>query len=204
MRYLDKILKFVSEYKLILIILGLYFSFQKIIISIYKEAFIDTFLSKFTRSLPTDLIFLFLVIFCILWTINKIHKEFYIKNETIVHIFLVFLFYCYCRITFNDTLLPLKLFSAIKYSDILFVYLFSPILVKSLFKNKRNEINENNDITIFNDNPLVNSSQDILRRKEVALKAVRFIKGNHSNNSVAIGIVGRWGEGKTTFMSFME
>lgn len=204
MRYLDKILKFILDYKLILIILGVYFSLQNIIVPIYKKAFIDNFLSKFTTSLINDVIFLLLVIFSILWTINKINKGFYIKNVTVTHSILVLFFYCYCRIAFNDKLLPLKLFSGIKYSDILFVSLISPILVKSLFKNKRKEINEDNDITIFNDNPLLNSSQDILRRKEVALKAVRFIKGNHSNNSVAIGIVGKWGEGKTTFMSFME
>ncbi|WBV60103.1 P-loop NTPase fold protein [Chryseobacterium camelliae] len=204
MKFLDRILEFISNFKLILILLGIYFSLENIIVPIYKKAFIDTFLSKFTTSLTNDLIFLFIVIFSILLATNKINRGFYIKNVTITHIVLVLLFYFYCRIVFNDKLLPLKLFSEIKYSDILFVSLICPILVKSLFKNKRKEINEDNDITIFNDNPLLNSSQDILRRKEVAVKAVRFIKGNHSNNSVAIGIVGRWGEGKTTFMSFME
>jgi DNA-binding Lrp family transcriptional regulator len=206
MNYLDKILKLISDYKLILIILGIYFSLENIIVHLYQRALVDTILTKFTASLINDLLFFILVSISILWVANKIRKGFYIKDVTIVYIVLVFLFYSYLRILFADTLLSLKIFQQIKYTDILFVFLLSAISVKLhfMYRHRKKPINEESDIAFYNDNPLTHSSNDVLRRKVTALKAARFIKGNHSDSSVAIGIVGKWGEGKTTFMSFIE
>ncbi|KUF41643.1 hypothetical protein AS361_17460 [Myroides marinus] len=94
-------------------------------------------------------------------------------------------------------------FPTIKYFDIFFIVTIIPlILITGFWIKHKHTKNEKSDF--FDDAPIDNLDEDILNRTQKAIQVSRLIKGNKSKTSLAIGIVGEWGNGKTSFMSFIE
>lgn len=206
MKSIEILLSFISKYKFTLILIALFLSLEKVIVSLYKKVIVDTFLSKFTSSPINDILFALVIIFLIIGTLHKIHIRFYITINTIVYLIFIMLFYSYVRFIYSDNLLGLMDENRIKYFDLIYVLFLCTIITKSAF-NRINKglINQSEEkISFYDDTPELSSEKDVLNRKELALKVGRYIKSNPSLNPIAIGIVGKWGEGKSTFMSFIK
>uniref|UniRef100_UPI003219E676 KAP family P-loop NTPase fold protein n=1 Tax=Chryseobacterium sp. TaxID=1871047 RepID=UPI003219E676 len=62
----------------------------------------------------------------------------------------------------------------------------------------------NQDDKLYDDNPIDKSDNDILGRKPKAIQIARLLKNNKTKSSTAIGIVGKWGDGKSSFMNLIE
>ncbi|AKH95536.1 hypothetical protein M876_13260 [Elizabethkingia anophelis FMS-007] len=92
---------------------------------------------------------------------------------------------------------------SIKYFDILFLLFLIPIIVKLLETQKSNDYDDY-DNELYDDSPKISLSEDILDRAALVHSVIRGIKNYNSNQILAIGIVGEWGVGKTSFMSFIE
>ena len=204
MNFLDKTFNQILEYKWISLFTFLYFSFQNPLNEIFKDYVVKPILLKFSNSLFIEFAFFLIIILLIISAINKYIKGFYFKNTTIVYSIFIVLFYSYIRFKFNNNFQSLSLFSSLKYFDIIYFVFGIIILLFCSIKLKQKKQKLVETISFFNDNAIQNSSEDILNRKEKSLQVARFIKSNYSKSSIAVGIVGKWGEGKTSFMSLIE
>lgn len=62
-----------------------------------------------------------------------------------------------------------------------------------------------NNINFLGDNAISSIDDDLFNFKHYALKVQKFIQFNSSNpNPITIGIYGKWGEGKTSFLNLIE
>lgn len=196
-------MKYFYRYKGIITLLLVSFFFKDFFVPYYKKYIVEPFLEKFNHSIITDIIFSIIVLFILYWIIQKIKIKFYLKNESIVYSFISIIIYTIIRIIYAEQLLETKTFNFIKYSDILYVFALIPITVKIGFSYRTNGLSHKKQ-EIFDDNPLKNPDNDILNRRSKVNQVKRLIVGNHSKNSLALGIVGDWGSGKTSFMNFIE
>lgn len=204
MKFIDKLTIPFIDYKWIIILLFLYFAFEDFITTQYKLYIVNTLLTKFSNSVFTEFIFFLLIFFTLLLAINKYLKGFYFKINTIVYFIIALCFYTYIRSVFRTDLQSLQTLSFLKYFDLLYFIIGINILLHLFLKFKKKDRISYENIPVYIDAPISNSSEDILNRKEKALQVARFIKSNYSDSSIAIGIVGKWGDGKTSFMSLIE
>ncbi|WP_221411893.1 KAP family P-loop NTPase fold protein [Empedobacter brevis] len=150
------------------------------------------------------LIFLTLLFLCY-WVYSKIKIKFYLKKDYIIYSLLSVFIYGYIRYSYSDDLLGMNILSKVKYFDFFLLLAIVPIiLIVSFWYFNRGKEKENKKSDFYDDNPINCSEEDILNRKQKAIQVARLIKGNKSKTSLAIGIVGEWGNGKTSFMNFIE
>jgi predicted KAP-like P-loop ATPase len=57
---------------------------------------------------------------------------------------------------------------------------------------------------MFPDNPVLDPAQDKFNRLPFAQRIAEVIVSRRDSSSIAIGIYGAWGEGKTTVFNFVE
>lgn len=196
-------MKNIYQYKNLIITLLILFFFKDFFKPYYEKYIISPFLVKFNQSIFTDFIFFIAIIFLVYWATQKIKIKFYLKNDYMVYSMVAILFYTIIRFKYYDQLLETETFSQINYSDIVYFLALIPIALKIGFIAKVKDTS-NQKQEFFDDNPLKNPDEDILNRKSKANQVKRLIVGNKSKNSLAIGIVGDWGNGKTSFMNFVE
>lgn len=193
-------MKYIYKYKNHILITLLLLFFKDFFLQYYQKYIVDTILVEFNKSISSDILILFIILFSCGWLFSKIKIRFYLKDDYIIYS-LIFLLICgYIRYNYENELLETYFFSSIKYFDIYFLLGVIPLILMFAFWITNN-VKENEESEFFNDIP---ADEDILNRKPKALQVTRLIKGNKSKTSLAIGIVGEWGDGKTTFMSFVE
>lgn len=196
-------MKHISKYKNLIIILLILFLFRDFFNPYYQKYIVEPFLAKFNQSIQTDFIFFVAIIFLICWTVKKIKIKFYLKNDYVVYSIVTIIIYTLIHINYDAQLLVTETFNQIKYSDIVYVLALIPIFIRIGFIFKTSESSFQIQ-DFFDDNPLKNPDEDFLNRKSKASQVKRLIVGNKSKNSLALGIVGDWGSGKTSFMNFVE
>lgn len=204
MKFFDKLLIQILEYRWIFLMLIFFFSFQNFILYYYHKYIVDKFLIFFSNSWITECIYYIIILLTVIWTINKYIKGFYFKPNTIVYFTAVLCIYTYLRFVFVDDFISLKTISFLKYFDLVYFIIGMVIFLQFFLKIKRNKNTTYGNIPLYIDAPIHKSSEDILNRKGKALQVSRFIKSNYSDSSIAVGIVGKWGDGKTSFMSLIE
>ncbi|MFC3811303.1 KAP family P-loop NTPase fold protein [Lacihabitans lacunae] len=182
-----------------IVIVGLYFLFQEPIELLLNKLIINPFLIHFQGSILKDLIVLtFILILGWLKFQNKLGSF-----EHLVTILLVsFVIYLPYRLNYIDiwSFEPLKTFKVLKYSDGLF------LLFLILVYPKMEIIKDNSKNTLFEDLPLKskNGDTDILNHESYANEIADRIKENNFEKSFAVGINGKWGSGKTSFISMIR
>lgn len=196
-------MKHISKYKNLIIILLILFLFRDFFNLYYQKYIVEPFLAKFNQSIQTDFIFFVAIIFLICWTVKKIKIKFYLKNDYVVYSIVTIIIYTLIHVNYDAQLLVTETFNQIKYSDIVYVLALIPIFIRIGFIFKTSESSFQIQ-DFFDDNPLKNPDEDFLNRKSKANQVKRLIVGNKSKNSLALGIVGDWGSGKTSFMNFVE
>ncbi|WP_185249427.1 P-loop NTPase fold protein [Chryseobacterium bernardetii] len=203
MKLLDSLFKILKKFKNILFLIVIYFCFENGIVEIYKKYIVEKVLILFSSSWMTEILFYLTTIVILLWIVNKYKKGFYFEQYTILYSIVVFSFYSYIRLVFGKEFSSLRTISYVKYFDLLYIVILSVLILSVLLKLKR--LKESNNSTPFvEDVPISKAEEDILNRKGKALQVARFIKSNHTDSSIALGIVGKWGDGKTSFMSLVE
>ncbi len=194
-------MKHIEKHKTLIILLIFFVAFNRFLISLYQEFIVDKFLVKADNSILMDGIIILLFIFSIIWTISKIKKGFFVKSEKLIYPVIGIIIYTIIRLNYCDLLIPFKYFETLKYFDFSYVICLIPIsLILALPKLTTNNQNDK----FYDDNPIYSSDNDILARKTKAIQIARLVKNNKSKSSIAIGIVGKWGDGKSSFMNLIE
>ncbi|OCK50628.1 hypothetical protein BA768_19560 [Chryseobacterium sp. CBo1] len=194
-------MKYIEKHKTLIILLFFFVAFNHFIISNYQEFIVDKFLVKADNSVLMDGIIILLVIFSVVWIISKIKKGFFVKSEKLIYPVIGIIAYTIIRVNYCDSLIPFKHFETLKYFDIVYIICLIPIsLILALPRPTNNYQNDK----FYDDNPIINSDNDILGRKTKAIQIARLVKNNKSKSSIAIGIVGKWGDGKSSFMNLIE
>lgn len=194
-------MKYVEKHKTLIILIIFFVVFKSFLIPIYQEFIIDKFLIYAEASTLMDSIFVLFFIYCVIWSASKIKKGFFIKLENLAYPITIVVAYTVIRIKYSSSLTSLENFEVLKYFDFVYLICLIPfILIFSLPKR----ISNNQNQKLYDDNPIDKSENDILGRKSKAIQVSRLLKNYKSKNSIAIGIVGKWGDGKSSFMNLIE
>ena len=196
-------MKQLYKYRHFGLIILLFFLFKDYFLPLYQKYIVEVFLRKFNQSAISDIIIGGCAILIIIWACQKIRNRFYFKPEFVVYSAIFFIVYIWVNKNYSDDLLNTHFSSNLFYADIIYLITIVPFVIKLGFwaSSKDKRVIKSN---LYNDSPISNPSDDILNRKQNALQVSRLIRNNKSESSLAVGIVGEWGNGKTSFMNFVE
>lgn len=196
-------MKYIYQNKILIFILIFIYLFKDLFVPYYQKYIVDLFLVRFNRSSISDLLFfLFAIIFLII-LYKKLKIRFFLKNDYLLYSCTLILIYSIIRYRFSHQLLGFYYFEKVKYFDFLYLIGIIPIILTFgfWFHAKEKKVMKSD---FHDDNPINKPEDDILNRKQKALQVFRLIRGYKSKSSLAIGIVGAWGDGKTSFMNIIE
>lgn len=180
LKYIDHILKNVYINKDNLV------ANEFFIISIYTFITL-TLLIKITTRYAENKMTIFTII-----TIGYIYT--YYRHFDNKYDFLRFSFYN--KIAYLDITIILFIYSII----ILFISLYKEL---KLYKHENHQ-NTCTDNSLLSDNPIKNISEDLLNRAEGVKNIVNRINNYKCLKSFSLGIMGTWGEGKTSFINMIR
>ncbi|MEQ8908013.1 MAG: P-loop NTPase fold protein [Vicingaceae bacterium] len=169
------------------------------------EIFVDNYivdtLFKYPRSWwVNDLVFLAFHLFGIFWIVQKIR----IGYAASIKYLLISLFATTTYLVYREfhqiwTLAPLSSITSIKYLDFLISISIGQIVL--MFTKRKPEENNN---ALFHDQPIGFDDEDILGYSKYAELVSDKILNSSFNNAFAIGINGKWGIGKTSFIDLIK
>jgi predicted KAP-like P-loop ATPase len=181
---------------------------------LYKNN-IETFIEKFFLTEPNfsniflDVFFLMTIIIVSILLLIKILRDKYIPSYfEIFSSFLLLFFICYYGTIDKWNVLKLNIFNI----QIEYLFLIGiPILlfICSIYYNwhqkKKNKsslrLNTNQFIS---DDPLLKMEEDKLDSKKVANNLIQILKNENHENSFTLGLVGPWGNGKSSVINFVK
>jgi hypothetical protein len=206
---LDSFFKVIFDKKnktiLFVVILSLvYFIFLQAFEEIIGEYFVPI-ATECGKNLKNDLIFGILFILIVLYIIWRIGSKRYIisKNGLIISIILFFLFFVH-RIELPNQSWEFTSFNftdSIKYADIIILAIVTFCLN---FSKKPYIVSKHDKRTLIEDNYSTFGNIDLLKRERLATEIADYITATTPLNSFAIGIIGRWGSGKTIFLNQID
>lgn len=193
-----------KELKSILILSGAFIIFSEFIANAYNDYIVEPILSKATQNIYTDVIFAILLLIYSYTFLIKVKKDYYIKTSQVCFCLIVLSFYVYFRVAKAEAFLSFNLLYQVKYFDFIFLYFSFPILLKvaSFIKPKLNRTKSKTNLYL--DKHITTSIEDILGRASKAKRIFHEIQDLESEQSIAIGIVGEWGSGKTSFLYMIK
>ncbi|PWN58056.1 KAP family P-loop NTPase fold protein [Chryseobacterium viscerum] len=199
---------YLYQFKVLFIILLIVSFFPNLVKKIYEsyyEKYIIKILLHFDKSFLSDVILIVIITYIAYWTYIKLKIKFYLKNTYVIYSILIIVLYLIMRICYKDQLLETFFLKDIKYCDFFVIVGFIPIILKLgiYLKNKKSNIKDK-DRFFLSDEPIEELTEDILNRKSMSAQVVRLIQKRDPDTSLSIGIVGGWGYGKTSFMSFVK
>lgn len=182
----------------VLILLNTYIE-QKI-----HKTFIFKLLCKTESNYFIDAIFIFLFFYWIYLIIKKIKFKPIISLNQILISLIIIVFYLYYRIFDSLNFKSFYLSKDIKYFDCVFFYFLIPfVLVPLKFFRSKRELIDVTSIPLLADTA-VNGDNDLLDRKYKANRLYHEICSTRGEESIAIGITGEWGSGKTSFLKMIK
>ncbi len=195
-----------STKRIISIILVLFvFTFHIYLLEKYNSLIVTPILSTFDDSVVTSTALIISGICTILFFIYWFRKKVLIDFSTFIFSLVFFVIYCFFRFfTEEYTFAPIE--TSIKYSDYLLLVSTGIISLKmrELFLHVPHPIYLENSFLI--DQPIQHSNSDLLGRKRFAEKLSESIQSKsvqENIGSLAIGILGSWGSGKTSFVNMV-
>lgn len=89
----------------------------------------------------------------------------------------------------------------LKYADILILFTISQVILRKFVRRRQHKPMANG---FFNDQPLGEYGKDKLGYEKYAIKLSQRILNSNFDKSFAVGINGRWGLGKTSFIDLLK
>lgn len=206
---MKKATQFLRENKLSLLLFVIIFLFNGIIESIVNKVLVAPLTSKI-NLFNAEILFYFLSVLLVFFTVNKVKKNFHIPSQTIFSSILVFVIYFYYRISQDPwTLLSLNTMPFIKILDIIPFSILCILTIKFNYtppiKNETPPDNETLSKGFYMDKSIGEKGEDKLNRTILAEKIIEHIANtNTENHSFSIGISSEWGGGKTSFLDLLE
>lgn len=169
------------------------------------ETFFDTIivnplLSQIITCHVNDVIFALLFLISVAYLIYKWLDGFQIKYSWFI-VFPALVFYLYIRFYSNHwEFTPFKFIPPLKYTD---AAIYSLLLFINYYKNTGgNRHNRDEDASAFLSEDF--SGEDLLNRRDFARTIAGYINNTKTENAFAVGILGKWGSGKSVFLQFIE
>ena len=203
MKTIDSLYKIFFE-KLNLLILSalmLIISAHRPIEMFFSSTIVKYVLKYIDSDLCNDCFFIVALLLTLILVVYRFKK--YIPSKSIIGtLLLLSLIYSYYR--FGDFVWEFKglsFYPIIKYSDILIIVTISNLI---LLIPKDKKSHQNNEESFMNDEPLGSEGLDELGYIKYAESLSIKIMNSHFENSFAIGINGKWGAGKTSFIDLIK
>lgn len=188
-----------------LIVLAQFHIFKKPIIYLINKTFIPIW-DSISFNLTSEVILLIFSILITLFLGLKIIAGFSENRPKLFAAVTVGLIYIYFRRFDNSySYMQYSFFKQIAYTDIIYITTteYFILLFISYFKlvlKRANSINTD----FYEDLPWEPKMKDILNRYEGAKELTKAIINRKSESSFSIGILGKWGDGKTSFLNMIE
>jgi hypothetical protein len=190
-----------KEFHLTVISILLFGALKNPIEELLTNTIVELVFDKIQSTLFNDVIFCISAIYILILFISK--PKSYIPSSRFVTIsLLIAIVYSIYRI--QDSVWSFTQFKSlplIKYADILFVVAVYHILLISTKKSKPKETGVD---SFFEDKPIGPKGIDKLGYKNYAENLSAKIQSSHFESSFAIGINGKWGLGKTSFIDLLK
>jgi hypothetical protein len=168
---------------------------------IFSETAVRYALSHIDSVWYNDLIFFLIVIGSALLLVYRFRRYTPSKSLASFQIVAVGIYFIY-RITESTwDFTSFSIWNGFKYADILIVTSICQLL---LFVPKKNKTRENEINSFFDDQPLGFGGNDDLGYNSYAEILGKKILSSHFDKSFAIGINGKWGLGKTSFLDLLK
>ncbi len=198
------------SYKILAIIFFTFLGFKQAIEKIAMDKIIEPYLYKFKPNIFTNLFFIGGVISLILYCIIKYQKNIHTPGKTILYwgiatVLTLCYKYWFCICDFVGVFSS----SYIAYLDFIGItFLALSITQICLFIKLKKTRNKNDqDDALYIDDAILYKKQDKLAYDETAVKIAQNILKvdlNKRKKSLTIGIVARWGHGKTSFINLIK
>ena len=203
MALMSKIYKLVFQKNFILFSVCIIFivSLRIPIEIILSNTVVKYVLSYISSDWYNDFAFLLICLFLVLLTIKRFKRYTPSHNLTAVLVILSLIYILY-RITGTTWYFKsLKFIPFLKYADILVI-----ISIFQLFLSIPNEVTKSENVqnSFFDDEPLGETGTDELGYGSYAELLSHKILSSHFNKAFAIGINGKWGIGKTSFIDILR
>jgi len=178
----------------------LFFAFRAPIESFLNRTFVKYLFGTLETKWYNDITFFLVAMSAILLTVSKFRKYTPSRNLTVIMSTGVIIYSIYRITGIGWEFTPLSLLSRIKYFDILFVF----IVCQFLLFIKKNNIRQDETNSFYEDQPVGENGVDELGYTDYAEQLGRKILSSHFNKAFAIGINGKWGLGKTSFIDLIK
>ncbi|MEK6615833.1 MAG: P-loop NTPase fold protein [Bacteroidota bacterium] len=168
-----------------------------------NKIFVEHFFSKVNSTIWNDIIaigiFLSLILFYFLKRKNYVASV----NVSLALIFLSII-YCYYRFIADLWVFrPFALYPHLKYTDLILIVSVGNIFLW-IKNSKTKNLPENGAEAFFDDEPLGENKNDELGYSKYAETLATKIKSSHFDKAFAIGVNGKWGLGKTSFIDLLK
>jgi len=201
-------MKIENKHVAILIVISVYLIFYDLIFEWIDKEIINNYLSKIRAVPRVHYTFFVLLIVITFYFVHLLKSGKHVNKWLIYTLILATINYCYYRFyNTSYTFLSTPPIPNLKYTDLL-IYITAIFslswFVSTYFKAKEPKYNNNPFIV---DTPVLKSDDDLYNRKDFAQHLAEKIQSRLPENtigSVAMGITGKWGAGKTSFMNMIE
>lgn len=148
----------------------------------------------------------FFVIVCFYACVNiiflSIKHRYYVKVDYLLFSILAILVWIYLRQ--NDQIFFYKLFGRIAYFDAILLPASTQIILCFILSKKKPVNNIDNSYFVLTDDPIEEEEADSLGFRPLVEALIQDIKHtNLSNSAFSIGVVGKWGQGKSSFINIL-
>lgn len=187
---------------ILLVSFGIYILFHKPLEELISATVVKYLFSAIQSKWYSDIIFTVMVVYSMFFLVTKIKR--YLPSLNILFLLLFScIIYLYYRITGEPWLYTS--FSAwpfLKYADTLILVTAVNALLYLFRKGNVNSDLSNN--LFLSDIPLTDEKDDELGYPSYAKLLAKKIEASSFGNSFAIGINGKWGQGKSSFVNFLK
>ena len=199
----DKCISWIISHRILLILICIYITFFDFINLKYHVYIVTPILTEVSQNYLVDIIFIFITVLILFYIIQKFKMDYYIKPKYALYSLVILGFYSYFRFT-HTNFLSFKLCDSFKYFDSIFLIFLFPILIYGnyYFFNKKQLKEQISDLYL--DEAIKKADEDILGRINKVNNTVKDIQNTNLSSSIAFGIVGKWGDGKTSYMNLIK
>lgn len=193
---------------LILFGIAVFLLFRNQIESVWNKLVVDPFLSHIEESNKSDIVFISIIVLMIIYFLPKFFHRFIISWKSLLLPCLLSLLYLiFYRLNPNNGYewerFHINILNHLRYADIILIYNLFPIIL--YFKLELFSRDKAQNVTnIYIDDPISNSKEDILKRYDLVQLICGNIQKTSAPKSVAFGVSGNWGIGKTSLMNLIK
>lgn len=186
-------------------ILFLLILFRRRVEELISTILVDNLLSYCKSEFFNDALILLLVAGIIFYYLQRIKKNYLLSWQSLgLIITIVVIYSSYRFLTPIWIFTPFSFWEKLKYLDFIFVIFLMNLglVISNLIRKKQLIISQPG--SFVSDQSIGKSGKDLLGREHYAEEIAKRIELTNYEKSFAIGILGAWGSGKTSFLEMIE